>query len=808
MTMQRGTLTEYNKKRNFAITGEPKGEAFARKKKSLAFVIQKHDARQLHYDFRLELDGVMKSWAVTRGPSYDPADKRLAVQTEDHPLSYNKFEGVIPEKQYGAGPVMIWDKGEWIPEGDPRKGFEKGHLAFTLNGKRMQGRWHLVRMHTREKRENWLLIKGKDEYVLQGKENDSFLERENTSIISHRTIDEIKGKENVTTDEKLQKKYSGIALATLVETPPSGPDWWHEIKYDGYRILAFVEDHQVRLRTRGGLDWTHKFPAIARELSKLKVRSAVIDGEACVPDTRGITSFSTLQKAFSEGKTESIEAWFFDLLYLDGEDYAKKPLSQRKQALEKILPHKNASIHYSAHFESSPRLLEETCKIGAEGIVSKNKNSLYHARRTHDWLKCKCGLEQEFIICGFMPAKDDPKAIGALLLGYYKGKDLLYAGKVGTGYSYATARDLYKKLYPLKRAAPPFEAQAPRGRREYIWVKPEMLCQISFWEWTADGHIRHASFKGLREDKPAREAQQEIPENTIAKKKNFTVEGVVITHPDREIFPGITKGAIAEYHAEAMPYLLPFAENRLLTLLRCTDTADSECFYQRGPMKGMGNDIFSLTDDHKGHTHNYLYIKSPQGLLELVQMSVIEFHAWQSHVKTIGKPDQIIFDLDPADDVPFEAVKLAALDVRKRLKTAGLESFPRLTGGKGIHIVIPVKPVYTWENIKSFARAFALEMQRDVPEAYIATMSKQKRRGRIFVDYLRNDYSATAIVPFSLRARKDAPIAAPVTWKELEKISSAAAFTFENIRTRLNKNTRKINEEFLSLHQSVKNIEK
>ncbi len=804
--MPHGTLTAYNKKRNFAVTGEPKGKAAAKKKQSLAFVIQKHSARRLHYDLRLELDGVMKSWAVTRGPSYDPADKRLAVQTEDHPISYNEFEGVIPEKQYGAGPVMIWDNGEWIPDSDPHKGFEKGHLTFTLNGARMHGHWHLVRMHTKDKHQNWLLIKGKDEYALHGEESESFLARENTSIISQRTIDEIRGKERATGDDTLQKKYPGIALATLVKTPPSGPDWRHEIKYDGYRILAFVEDHHVRLRTRGGLDWTHKFPAIARELGKLKVKSAVIDGEACVPDARGVTSFSALQKALTDGETEKIEAWFFDLLYLDGEDYAQKPLSLRKEALEKILSRKNASIHYSAHVESNPHLLEEICKLGAEGLVSKNKDSAYHARRTHDWLKCKCGQEQEFIICGFMPAKDDPRAIGALLLGYHKGKDLLYAGKVGTGFSHAAARDLYKRLYPLKTASRPFDAKAPRGRREYIWVKPETLCQVSFWEWTADGHIRHASFKGLREDKPVREVRQEVPERAVTAKKNFTVEGVIITHPDRELFPGITKGAIAEYYGEAMPYLLPFAENRLLSLLRCTDMASGECFFQRGPMKGMGKDIFSLTDDHKGRAHEYLYIKSPQGFLELVQMSAIEFHVWQSHARTIGKPDQMIFDLDPAEDVPFEAVRLAAHDVRKRLKEAGLESFPRLTGGKGIHIAVPIKPVHTWKAVKSFAQAFAFKMQRDVPQAYIATMSKQKRRGRIFVDYLRNDYSATAIVPFSLRARKDAPVAVPVSWAELEKVTSAAAFTFENIRTRLNKSTLKMNEEFLSLRQSGWNL--
>jgi len=803
-------LSEYNKKRNFSITSEPPGKAVAKKKSSLAFVIQKHGARRLHYDFRLELDGVMKSWAVTRGPSYDPADKRLAVHVEDHPVSYNTFEGVIPDKQYGAGPVMIWDNGHWTPEGDPQAGLKKGHLVFTMEGARMHGRWHLIRMHGKEKRENWLLIKGEDEYVRRGKENETFLDNENTSVVTSRTLEEINGKEKKKTHDALQRKYPGLALATLVQAPPTGPDWWHEIKYDGYRILAFVEDHHVQLRTRGGLDWSHKFPAIVRELGKLKIKSAVIDGEACVTDERGTTNFSALQKALTEGKTDKIEAWFFDLLSLDGEDYAAKPLSVRKAALEKILPKKNTHIHYSEHFKSGPGILEKACNIGAEGLVSKNKNSTYHAKRTHDWLKSKCANEQEFIICGFMPAKDSPKAIGALLLGYYKDRELCYAGKVGTGYSAAMAKDIYKKLFPLKATAKPFDFKIPSGRRDYIWVKPQVLCQIKFWEWTPDGHIRHASFLGLREDKSAKEVTHERPEKIVAKKtvikKGLVVEGVTITHPEREVYPGITKGEIAEYYAKAAPYMLPFAENRLLSLLRCTETALGESFFQRGPMKGMGEHIFDITDTHKDREHNYLYIKSVKGLIELMQMNVIEFHAWQSRVKSIGKPDQVIFDLDPAEDVPFDAVKLAALDVRKRLERMGLDAFARVTGGKGIHVVVPIKPVYQWDAIKTFTQNFALTMQREVPQAYIATMSKQKRRGRIFVDYLRNEYSSTAIVPFSLRARKDAPIAVPLTWTELDKTPSGAAFTLKNIDEHLNKKKLKMNEEFLSLRQTIKGL--
>lgn len=838
--MPRDALTQYHKKRNFGITAEPKGKVEATKKSRLAFVIQKHGATRLHYDFRLELDGVMKSWAVTRGPSYDPADKRLAVHVEDHPVEYNKFEGVIPAGQYGGGPVMIWDRGTWTPEGDPRKGLAKGRLTFTMEGSRMQGRWHLVRMHGKpdEKRDNWLLIKGDDEYVLTGEKNKKFLDVQNTSIISGRTLDEIReGKKKAEAGkpvksrrisksapsktagtqaslEKLRKKYGSVELATLVEFPPESGDWWHEIKYDGYRLLAFVSHGDVVLQTRGGKDWTHKFQPLAEELAALGVDSAVIDGEACVLNEKGQTSFSGLQQALSEGAPEKIEGWFFDLLYLDGKDYAGLPLSERKAALKKVLK-KGKLLHYSEHFESSPHLLDKACKIGAEGLVSKRKDSLYKGRRTHDWLKSKCGLEQEFVIGGFMPAKDDSKAVGSLLLGYYRNGKLAYAGKVGTGFGRELSKDMYSRLIKLEAKDSPFTEKTARGRRGYIWVKPQQLCEISFWEWTADGHIRHGSFKGLREDKAPQAVRKEEPEKppkanesvkTVKANKNLTVEGIVITHPEREVFPGtgITKGEVAEYYGRVLPYVMPFAEGRLLSLLRCTETIDGECFFQRAPMKGGYGFVHGLTDSHKGSKHNYLYIEKPQGIIELAQMGTIEFHAWQSKVKTAGKPDQMIFDLDPHESVPFEAVKLAAQDVRNRLKDRGLESFPRLTGGKGIHVVVPLKPKLGWEEVKAFTQKFALQMQYDAPEAYIATMSKDKRRGKIFVDYLRNEYSSTAIIPFSLRARKGAPLAVPVTWKELDKFTSAAPFNIGNIEKRLNAATREMIEEFLSTSQTIK----
>ena len=533
--MAKNLLSKYHEKRNFDITAEPRGKA-AKSSKNLRFVIQLHEATRTHYDFRLEWNRVMKSWAVTKGPSYDPADKRLAVRTEDHPIEYNEFEGVIPEKQYGAGPVMIWDAGTWMPDHDPEKMEKKGHITFTMEGARMKGQWHLVRMHTKEKRENWLLIKGKDAEALSQAKAAAFLKKEKTSIVSGRTMKEIlaagygntsrrknpAARKPAASVKSLLKKYGKPELATLVESPPSGESWVHEIKYDGYRLLAFISDGEVLLRTRGLKDWTHKFGPLAKSLAALKVQSAVLDLEACVLDKSGRTDFSMLQEALSEEKPERIEGFVFDLLYLDGRDYTKTPLLERKSALAGLLKKAKPPLHYSEHYESAPDLLSHACKIGAEGLVSKRKDSLYHGRRGNDWVKSKCGLEQEFVIGGFMPAKDYPKAVGAVLLGYYKNGKLVYAGKVGTGFTRQVAKDTYKKLDLLKTGQNPFPEKPPRGLRPYVFVDPKILCEVSFAEWTADGHIRHGSFKGLREDKNPKEVKEEKPKKvkTLQQRKS------------------------------------------------------------------------------------------------------------------------------------------------------------------------------------------------------------------------------------------------------------------------------------------------
>ncbi|MCS6302788.1 MAG: DNA ligase D [Nitrospira sp.] len=841
--MARELLKKYNEKRDFGITAEPRGKAGKRSSEHLRFVIQLHEATRTHYDLRLEWDGVMKSWAVTRGPSYDPADKRLAVRTEDHPMDYNEFEGVIPEKQYGAGPVMIWDEGVWMPEEDPAKMEKKGHLTFSIDGFRMKGQWHLVRMHTPDKRENWLLIKSKDDFALSKSKNDGFLKREHTSVVTGRTMAEILkaslgkttqrrhlrkpmsvhqrpfktgAKKSSTSLTSLMKQYPGPELATLVDKQPNRDVWVHEIKYDGYRLMAFVDKGTVILRTRGGQDWTHKFTPLAKAIAQLTIESAVFDLEACVLNERGQSDFGALQAALSDNNQKIIHGYLFDLLYLDGEDLTNKALIERKVQLSKILKAAQAPLHFSDHLESSPDLLEQACEIGAEGLVSKKKDSLYQGRRTNDWVKSKCGLEQEFVIGGFMPAKNHTKAIGALLLGYYKNKQFTYAGKVGTGFSQQLAKDIYQRLIPLQIMKSPFGEKVGRGRRDYIFVKPEILCEISFIEWTSDGHIRHGSLKGLREDKNPIKVVEEIPKpiEQVTKdtkprstsKDEVSYRGVKITHPDRIVFPDtkITKGDVAEYYDRIAPLMVPFVRSRLISLLRCTDGIGGECFFQRNPMQGMGDEVYSRSLTHKGNKHDYIYVQNEVGILQLVQMGTMELHAWQSSISTQGKPDQIIFDLDPDAGVPFEAVKLAAQDIRNRLKRLGLVSFPRLSGGKGIHVVAPIKPEHGWEEIKEFARGFAETMVREIPGAYVANMSKKRRSGKIFVDFFRNDFSATAIAPFSLRARAGAPIAWPVSWTDLKKYKTASAIQLHTIDDKLIQKAQKVSAEFLSISQTLK----
>jgi bifunctional non-homologous end joining protein LigD len=794
-------LEEYSRKRDFSKTSEPPPGRVTSREHKLAYLIQKHDATRLHYDFRLELDGVLLSWAVTKGPSLNPADKRLAVRTEDHPLSYGSFEGTIPKGEYGGGAVMLWDTGWWEPAGDPHAGLEKGHLGFMLHGTRLKGGWNLIRMRGEGKKENWLLIKEADGEARQGA-NGKFLGGLSFSVKSGRSMEQIAGGEAAERKKKtaaasnealemLMRRYPEVQLATLVEAPPEGEQWVHEIKLDGYRLLGFVSGGVSRLRTRNGKDWTASFPSLAAALEKVKAVNAVLDMEAVIVDEHGKSSFQALQGALGDGGDPGrIVAYVFDLLHLNGKDLTGLKLTERKERLEALLKQSKQEdwLRYSGHVAGQgAEMFAKACEAGLEGIVSKQADAPYAAGRQKSWLKIKCARRQEFVILGFSDARKGARALGALYLGYHKDGRLLYAGKVGTGFTMKSARDLADRFAGMGVEKPLLSraetAGLPAGEwRAVHWIKPALLCEVTFTEWTQDGHIRHPSFQGLREDKDAREVKKETPVPG-----SLVVSGISITHPDRVISETghVTKGELAEYYSGVAPFILPHLVRRPLSLLRCPSGIGGECFFQRNPGKGLGPDIRSFDFRHKGKKYEYLYIEDERGLLEVVQMGAIELHPWGAPVDAIDYPDRMIFDLDPAPDVPFEAVKLAAQDLRRRLQREGLEAVLKCTGGNGLHVTVPLAGKDKWPAVKAFAGSLAEKMAAATPEAYVATMSKAKRTGRIFIDYFRNDYTATAIADYSVRARPGVPVALPLDWKELKTLKSASQFTMKDVLKRL-----------------------
>jgi bifunctional non-homologous end joining protein LigD len=835
-------LEEYKRKRDFRKTPEPPAEK-PQSRKGFSYLIQKHDATRLHYDLRLELDGVLLSWAVTKGPSLYPGDKRLAVRTEDHPLSYGKFEGTIPQGGYGGGTVMLWDRGSWEPREEPHRGLQKGHLAFNLYGERLRGAWDLVRMHGKEKKENWLLIKVKDDEARDAAGAAEFLKKEVSSVTTRRSMDEIAvdapaGAQETKSASKaiadLVKKYPHVELASLASAPPEGDQWLHEIKFDGYRLLAFCSDGEVRLQTRNGNDWTRKFPTIYASVAKMKMKSAVLDMEAVVLDRAGKSSFQAMQHALGDGgNRQLIQAYIFDLLYLDGRDLTRELLVSRKKTLEKLLKKSKDGdyLRYSDHVAGHGReMLEKSCSMGLEGVISKLANSAYRPGRQKSWLKAKCIQRQEFVIIGYTAARTGPRAIGALHLGYNQNGELKYAGKVGTGFGMKDAQELYDRLAQLSSKTPAVTGLPRSILKSAHWVRPEMLCEVSFTEWTEDGHIRHPSFQGLREDKKPQEVVMEKPvvitqtrsakrsapaasraektkaraaekpagQNSEKQTANGTAKqtadridvlGVSISHPGRVIFKevGVTKGELAEYYGLAAPWILKDIAGHPVTLLRCPEGIAGECFYQRNAGTGLGADVKSFRWRHKGKSYEYLYIDDEKGLIEFVQMGAIELHPWGARVAKIDYPDRLIFDLDPDESVPFDAVKLAARDLRRRLDQKGLESYLKTTGGKGLHVTVRLAEKDNWGKVKGFAASVAEEMVRDVPVAYVATMTKAKRTGKIFVDYFRNDYTATAIADFAVRARPGAPVAVPLEWKELDKLQAANQFSIRDVVKRLKK---------------------
>lgn len=820
-------LATYRNKRNFAATPEPKGRRS--RKAGNSFVIQKHAARRLHYDFRLELDGVLKSWAVTRGPSLSPHDKRLAVHVEDHPLEYGDFEGTIPKGEYGGGTVIVWDRGTWRPIGDAHKGYAKGHLEFELDGEKLHGRWHLVRMHgrPREARENWLLIKGEDEFAT-AKGGDDILDQHPESVKSGRAIDDVAGeapgwssrtgriapakKKTASAAAKVAKAEAATlalpdparikgarkaampsfiepALATLSATAPAGERWLHEIKFDGYRLQARIEAGRVKLLTRGGLDWTNKFgKEVVAALRDLPVGTAIIDGELVVETQSGASDFSALQADLSEGRRDRFAFYVFDLLYLDGYDLTRLPLIERKNLLKQVVADSHGIVRYSNHFDENGALvLRHACRLSLEGIVSKLREAPYRSGRGKTWLKSKCSARQEFVIAGYVPSTVSRKAVGSLVLGVYAGGKLNHVGRVGTGFTGAVAEDLLRRLERLRVAKSPFaDRLTAEESRQVKYVRPELVAEIEFRAWTADGHLRHASFRGLREDKAATDIVREGPKKA-SRAAPAARRTVKLTHPDRLYWPeqGITKEGLADYYAEVWRSIAPHIVGRPLALLRCPNGITGEKFFQKHAWKGLNPNIALVEDPKTPSGAPLISINDLDGLMGLVQSAVLEIHPWGTTVADWEHPDLIVMDLDPGEGVPWPAVIDAAREVRQRLADAGLAAFVKTSGGKGLHVVSPLEPKADWATVKAFTKSLAEAMASDDPSRYVATISKAKRRGRILIDYLRNQRGATAVAAYSTRARPGAAVSAPLDWTELGPAIGPAYFTVETMPTRL-----------------------
>lgn len=821
-------LETYRKKRNFSSTPEPKGGRA--RKTGNSFVVQKHDATRLHYDFRLEMDGVLKSWAVTKGPSLIPGEKRLAVHVEDHPLEYGDFEGTIPKGEYGGGTVIVWDKGTWEPIGDAHKGYAKGHFDFELHGQKLGGRWHLVRMHgkPREKRENWLLIKGDDDSARADGEPD-ILDEQPASAKTGRVIAEVAGEApgwssktgrikrkpakgasqsppapslNDTPSGTDPAKVKGAKkaplptfaepmLATLVPSPPPGARWIHEIKFDGYRLQARIEAGRVKLLTRSGLDWTKKFgKEVVGALQELAVGTALIDGELVVETSAGASDFSALQADLSAGRSDRFVFYVFDLLYLDGYDLRAAPLIERKRLLNYLIPDANGLIRYSSHFdENGDLVLRHACRLSLEGVVSKLRDASYQPGRGRSWVKSKCSARQEFVVAGYVPSTTSRKAIGSLVLGVYD-KDVLHpVGRVGTGFTGAVAGSLFKRLDRMRVPSSPFGVKLSAvDARDVRFVRPELVAEVEFRAWTADGRLRHASFRGLREDKPASEIVREVPKASQASKSAAPQRRTVkLTHPDRLYWPdqGVTKEGLANYYTEVWRSIAPYVVGRPLALVRCPNGIAGQKFFQKHAWKGLNPKIARVKDPKEPSEEPLISISDLDGLLGLVQSAVLEIHPWGSTVADWERPDTIIMDLDPGDDVPWTDVVAAAGEVRQRLEDAGLAAFVKTSGGKGLHVVSPVRPKADWPAVKAFTKAMADAMAADSPDRFVATITKSKRRGKILVDYLRNQRGATAVAAFSTRTRPGAAVSMPLAWDELSPSIGPAYFTVENAPTRL-----------------------
>lgn len=907
------SLRTYKAKRHFEKTSEPSGASSlqrkAKKGKSagLSFVVQKHDATRLHYDFRLELDGVLLSWAVPKGPSLDPADKRLAVQVEDHPLEYASFEGTIPQGQYGGGTVMVWDRGTWTPKPgqEPRAALKAGKLELELRGQKLQGGWMLVRMSDDPapgSKPQWLLRKLKDEQARTSEKFDVTLEHP-LSVKSGRDMDAIsKGRDTWESGRAKTKKaarpetpagpgtpnssapkgpqapdFSAFPLAvkapmprsispqlaTLVDQAPRGDEWIHEVKFDGYRILAFIEKQACRLTSRNDKDWSLRFGPIRDLCAQLPVSSAILDGEVVAVEESGRSSFQLLRTTTRDGtRLPPLSYFVFDLLYLEGHDLRACPLLQRRRLLEALLAGQEQSsrVRFSESITGhGETVLEHACRLALEGVISKRVDAPYAGTRTSTWLKSKCTNRQEMVIGGFTDPQRSRVGFGALLLGYYDdNQELIYAGRVGTGFDDALLRTLHARLKKLEAKSPAF-SRPPRGAeaRGAHWVKPAIVCEVEFLEWTNDGRLRHPSFVELREDKDPREVTRECrtsittaihsaslaaassAQSPPARRKSPVsapiqpsgkasrsgghktptaaarsparasrtsrvgrskeprassggnlVAGVTITSPEREVFPdvGVTKLELAEYYAAVGEWMLPHVKGRPLSVVRCPKGQSDACFYQKNWEAGETVGSHTLSVTLSSTRIECLIVDEINGLVWLSQRGVLEVHTWGSTEATLEHPDRMVFDLDPAPDVEWKAIQLAARRLRERLGDRGMTSFVKTTGGKGLHVVVPLKPSADWERVKTFSHELADEMVRAHPTEYIATMSKAKRAGKVFIDYLRNGRGATFIAAFSSRARPGAPVSMPMDWDDLLKRRQLPRFTIRDAVTWWEKN--------------------
>ena len=890
-------LERYRSMRDFSVTAEPGGGSGTKPIKNqdgtkYPFCIQKHAASHLHYDFRLGWNGVLKSWAVAKGPSYTVADKRLAVQVEDHPIEYGGFEGIIPAGQYGGGTVMLWDQGTWEPQPyshDVEASLRDGQLKFILHGAKLHGKWALIRMKPRPKetKPTWLLIKEHDEFE-RPPEAEPITESEPNSVVTGRSLEQIAankdhiwnsnrperqptpsnlpvphlrepkvGLERSSTlppisapanlPKEAQPTFLKPQLALETKTPPDTLGWLHELKLDGYRMQARKDGAKVQMFTRSGLDWTARMASIASEIAKLPCDSCTLDGEVVVLSPDGTTSFADLQASFQEGAKHPLTYFCFDLLHLNGRNPRDLPLVERKNLLHELLQASPSDcLQFSEHLTSSGiKMFHRACELHAEGIVSKRAAAPCSGTRNSDWLKSKCLHEQEFVIGGYtLPGKGKAggPGIGALLLGVYDGPKLIYAGRTGTGFSHKFAATLRKQLHALETAKQPFASVDALGRKGALWVEPKLVAQVRFANWTADDQVRQAAFLGLREDKSPTEVRREtaaptpkeekselrtaaVPHSSQPHRDEWAAKGpkatqtlphppIRLTHPDKVLDPTsrLTKQQLADFYWAVSEKMLPHLANRPLSLVRVPEGIGKEQFFQKHvtSMLPPGFDSVPVRDKKTGKVEPYIALHTREAIASLAQISVLEVHPWGSCADSLEKPDRLIFDLDPDESLPWSTLAGAAEDVRKLLKSLGLESFLKTTGGKGLHVVLPIEPEHEWPAIKGFCHAVVLKLERANPALYLTKMTRSARAGKIYLDYLRNERGATAVAPWSPRARPNVGVAVPLNWTEL-KLSERPVFTignFEEWKSRLKKDPwAKISTIHQSLSTSVRNEE-